>query len=65
LWEVILEAIQHPEDGEPYRPKRLMVEPNQGWGYLKTRLAKIGIRLVTKRELEIPPDGFPEWLDAV
>jgi hypothetical protein len=64
LWEMVLTAIQRPLTGEPQRPKRLLVKPNEGWGYLRRRLTKIGIRLVTKKDLDFP-DGFPEWLDAV
>src|SRR5712692_7509147 len=64
LWDVLLEAMQRPETGEPHRPKRLMVEANQGWEALQGQLREIGITLLRTKDLEYP-DGFPEWTNAV
>jgi hypothetical protein len=64
LWDVLHEAIQRPETGEPHRPKRLMVAANQGWEALKGELKKIGIVLLRTKNLDYP-DGFPESIDNV
>ena len=64
LWEVLIEAMHHPETGKPRRPKRLMVQGKQGWKRLKARLRDVGINLMIKKELEYP-DGFPEWINEV
>jgi hypothetical protein len=56
--------MERPEMGEAHRPKRLMVNPNEGWETLKSKLARIGTALVTMNDLDYP-DGFPEWTNAV
>ena len=63
LWNVLIEAIVRPEIDEPHRPKQLIVERSDDtWKHLKSNLAKMGIKLVSRKEVDFP-DGFPEWCD--
>jgi hypothetical protein len=64
LWDVLLEAMQRPETGEPHPPMVLMVGANQGWEALKRQLKEMGIVLLKTKDLEYP-DGFPEWMNDV
>jgi hypothetical protein len=64
LWEILFEAIEHPDAGEPERPDVVLAERGQGWEDLKQELREIGIRLQFRKHLTLE-DGVPETMDAI
>ena len=64
LWDTLLLAMQNTLSGKPYRPTRLHVRPDKLWEQLKSRLKRVGIRLVAVDELELV-DGFPELVNRI
>jgi hypothetical protein len=64
LWDLFVQAMEHPESSEPHRPKRLMIDSrhSRGWEVLKGQLNELGIALRKTKNLSYP-DGFPEWIE--
>ena len=50
LWDVLVQAMQHPAMGSPHRPAELQVRPAQPWESLRTHLEEIGVRLNATEE---------------
>jgi hypothetical protein len=62
LWDVLVDAMQHPDTGDPGRPERILAERNQGWEDLKEHLRDIEVRLALRKHLTLE-DGVPETMD--
>jgi tetratricopeptide (TPR) repeat protein len=52
LWDVLVQAMQHPAAGEPHRPTELQVRPDKRWDALKPHLDEIGVGLTVAEELD-------------
>ena len=50
LWDVLVQAMQHPAMGSPHRPAELRVRPGQPWESLRSPLEEIGVRLDATEE---------------
>ena len=50
LWDVLVQAMQHPAMGSPHRPTKLRVRPAQPWESLRTHIEEIGVRLDATEE---------------
>ena len=52
LWDVLVQAMQHPAGGEAHRPGELQVRPGEPWDSLRPHLEEIGVRLTAAEELD-------------
>ena len=52
LWDILVQAMQHPSMGKPHRPTELQVRANDRWEYLRPHLEEIGVRLTVTAELD-------------
>src|SRR5262249_17760663 len=52
LWDVLVQAMQHPAAGEPHRPTELHVRPDERWEALRLHLDEIGVELVEAEEMD-------------
>jgi tetratricopeptide (TPR) repeat protein len=52
LWDVLVQAMQHPAAGTPHRPTELQVRPDERWDSLKPHLEEIGVGLAVAEELD-------------
>ena len=50
LWDVLVQAMQHPAMGSPHRPAELRVRPGQPWESLRSPIEEIGVRLNATEE---------------
>ena len=51
LWDMLVQAMQHPATGTPHRPTELQVRPVEPWESLRPHLDEIGVRLAPTEEL--------------
>jgi hypothetical protein len=51
-WDVLLEAMQRPREGQPRRPAELWAAPGPPWDELRPHLEDIGVRLRPAEALE-------------
>jgi tetratricopeptide (TPR) repeat protein len=52
LWDVLVQAMQHPAAGEPHRPTELQVRADERWEALGPHLEAVGVGLVTAGGLD-------------
>jgi hypothetical protein len=52
LWDVLVQAMQHPAAGTPHRPTELQVRPDERWEGLRSHLDEIGVGLAVAEELD-------------
>ncbi len=52
LWDMLVQAMQHPAMGTPHRPAELQVRPVEPWESLRPHLDEIGVRLAPTEELQ-------------
>jgi tetratricopeptide (TPR) repeat protein len=52
LWDMLVQAMQHPAAGEPHRPTELQVRPDERWESLKPHLDEIGVGMTVAGELD-------------
>ncbi len=52
MWDVLVEAMQHPAAGTPHRPTELQVRADESWEALRPHLDKIGVGLAVGEELD-------------
>jgi tetratricopeptide (TPR) repeat protein len=52
LWDVLVQAMQHPAAGQPHRPTELQVRADERWDSLKPHLEEIGVGLAVAEELD-------------
>jgi tetratricopeptide (TPR) repeat protein len=52
LWDVLVQAMQHPAVGTPHRPTELQVRPDERWEALRRHLDEIGVGLAVAEELD-------------
>jgi hypothetical protein len=52
LWDVLVQAMQHPAAGQPHRPTELQVRPTERWEALRPHLDEIGVGLAVAEELD-------------
>jgi hypothetical protein len=57
LWDVLVQAMQHPAAGTPHRSTELQVRPDERWEALRPHLDEIGVGLVAAEE--------PDQMEAV
>jgi hypothetical protein len=51
LWDVLVQAMQHPAAGTPHRPTELQVRPNERWEALRPHLEEVGVGLAVAEGL--------------
>ncbi len=51
LWDMLVQAMQHPTMGAPHRPSELQVRPGEPWESLRSHLDEIGVRLAPTEDL--------------
>ena len=61
LWDMLVQAMQHPAMGTPHRPTELQVRPVEPWESLRPHLDEIGVRLAPTEDLR-PIGGALEGL---
>ena len=61
LWDMLVQAMQHPTMGAPHRPSELQVRPGEPWESLRSHLDEIGVRLAPTEDLR-PIRGALEGL---
>jgi hypothetical protein len=52
LWDVLVQAMQHPAAGTPHRPTELQVRADERWEALRPHLDEIGVGLAVAEELD-------------
>jgi hypothetical protein len=52
LWDVLVQAMQHPAAGQPHRPTELQVRAGERWEALRQHLDEIGVGLAVVKELD-------------
>src|SRR5262249_51799960 len=52
LWDVLVQAMQHPAAGTPHRPTELQVRPAERWEALRPHRDEIGVGLAVMDELD-------------
>jgi hypothetical protein len=52
LWDVLVQAMQHPAAGEPHRPTELQVRADERWEALRPHLEEVGVGLAVAGELD-------------
>src|SRR5262249_44245065 len=52
LWDVLVQAMQHPAAGTPHRPTELQVRPGERWEALRPHLDEIGVGLAVMDGLD-------------
>jgi tetratricopeptide (TPR) repeat protein len=52
LWDVLVQAMQHPAAGTPHRPTELQVRADESWEALRRHLDEIGVELTMADELD-------------
>jgi tetratricopeptide (TPR) repeat protein len=52
LWDVLVQAMQHPAAGTPHRPTELQVRADERWDSLKPHLDEIGVNLAVAEGLD-------------
>jgi tetratricopeptide (TPR) repeat protein len=52
LWDVLVQAMQHPAAGTPHRPTELQVRPDERWEALRPHLEEIGVGLAVAEGLD-------------
>jgi hypothetical protein len=52
LWDVLVQAMQHPAAGTPHRPTELQVRADERWEALRPHLDEIGVSLAVMDELD-------------
>jgi hypothetical protein len=65
LWDVLVQAMQHPAAGEPHLPTELQVQTDERWEALKPHLDEIGVRLVVAEKLDQMQVAFQEMCEHV
>jgi tetratricopeptide (TPR) repeat protein len=53
LFDLLAQGMQHPMAGEPHRPSKLQVRPNERWEDLRPHLDEIGIALSVVDNLDL------------
>jgi hypothetical protein len=64
LWDVLVDAMEHPDAGDPERPDQVLAERGEGWEGLKLPLRSIDVRLAFRKHLTLE-DGVPETMNEV
>jgi tetratricopeptide (TPR) repeat protein len=52
LWDMLVQAMQHPAAGTPHRPAELQVRADERWEALRPHLEEIGVSLAVAEELD-------------
>jgi hypothetical protein len=52
LWDTLVQAMQHPREGEPHRPTELQVRASEPWEPLRPHLDEVGVKLVAVEKLD-------------
>jgi tetratricopeptide (TPR) repeat protein len=65
LWDVLVQAMQHPPGGEPHRPTELHVRPDELWETLRPHLEEVGVTLVLAEELDLMEVIFRAMVEQV
>jgi hypothetical protein len=52
LWDVLVQAMQHPAAGAPHRPTELQVRPDDRWEALRPHLEEVGVGLAVAGGLD-------------
>jgi hypothetical protein len=65
LWDVLVQAMQHPAAGTPHRPTELQVRADEHWDSLKPHLDEIGVSLAVTEELDQADNVFTEMCEHV
>ena len=52
LWDLLVQAMQHPATGTPHRPTEVQVRPDERWEALKPHLEEINVGQTEAEELE-------------
>jgi hypothetical protein len=65
LWDVLVQAMQHPVSGKPHRPTQIQVCADDRWTSLKTHLEEIGVSLVAVEALDQLQEVFQEMTTHV
>jgi hypothetical protein len=65
LWDVLVQAMQHPAAGTPHRPTELQVRAEERWEPLRPHLDEIGVGLVVTEELDQMEVVFNEMCEHV
>lgn len=52
VWDILVQAMQHPKTGEPHRPAEIEVRPLELWETLRTHVEEIGVLLTTTEALD-------------
>jgi tetratricopeptide (TPR) repeat protein len=60
LWDVLVQAMQHPAAGTPHRPTELQVRADERWEALRPHLDEIGVGLAVMDELDQMESVFNE-----
>jgi tetratricopeptide (TPR) repeat protein len=58
LWDVLVQAMQHPVVGVAHRPLELRVPPGESWESLRPHLEEVGIRMTVGQELPHLGEAF-------
>jgi hypothetical protein len=60
LWDVLVQAMQHPAAGTPHRPTELQVRADERWEALRPHLEEVGVGLAVAGELDQTEVVFSE-----
>jgi tetratricopeptide (TPR) repeat protein len=60
LWDVLVQAMQHPAAGTPHRPTELQVRADGRWDFLRPHLGEIGVGLAVAEGLDQTEAVFNE-----
>jgi tetratricopeptide (TPR) repeat protein len=52
LWDLLVQAMQHPLAGDAHRPTEIQVRPDECWESLRSHLEEVGIALSVQDELD-------------
>jgi tetratricopeptide (TPR) repeat protein len=65
LWDLLVQAMQHPAAGTPHRPAELQVRPDERWESLRPHLDEIGVGLTGTDDLDQIEGVFQEMCEQV
>ena len=63
LWDTLVQAMQEPRAGRPYRPTEILVRSREAWEALRQPLEEIGVNLVVRDELEVTDAIFEDLVE--
>jgi tetratricopeptide (TPR) repeat protein len=65
LWDVLVQAMQHPAAGTPHRPTALQVRADERWEALRPHLDEIGVGLAAAEDLDKMEFLFQDMYERV